>query len=289
MPAKARATLVGMTVSPDSLPAPVASVLADLVGPVRGVYLAGAGLNNDVAAAVEGDGGRCFVKALRDSPRRRVTHLREAAAAPHVHPDGPRLLHSADADGWLINVYEVVDGRPADLSPGSDDVVLVADLLARRAVVPAPAGLDLPSMVDRFAAYCSNSAAFAGRTLLHTDLNPDNIMVTSTGVLLVDWSWASIGAAWLDTAAWCLWLIASGHTPAAADQVARTVPAYAAASGELVDAHAAATARVWASVVDKESPVWVRRADQAARAWAAYRCGGGSAPIVAESTHTLPA
>jgi hypothetical protein len=273
MPTRAHDTLVGMTVSPDTLPAPLASVLVDLVGPVRSVRSAGAGLNNDIAAAVEGDGGRCFVKALRESPRRRVTHRREVTAAPHVHPDGPRLLHSSDANGWLINIYEVVDGRPADLSPGSGDVGLVAELLARRATVPAPAGLDLPTMPDRFAAYSSDSTAFAGDRLLHTDLNPDNILVTSIGVVrLVDWAWSSIGAAWLDTAAWCLWLVASGHAPGTADQIAQTVPAYASAARELVNAHAAATARVWASVLDDESPDWIRRAERAAHAWAAYRC-----------------
>lgn len=272
MPAGTHDILVGMTAS-STLPASVADVVADLVGPVSSVCHAGAGLNNDVAAVIEGTGGRrCFVKALRATDRRWITHRRESTAAAHVHPDGPRLLlHTGTPDGWLINVYETLDGRPADLSPGSADVALVAGLLARRARVSAPAGLDLPTMPARFAAYSSRPEMFAGCAFLHTDLNPDNILITPMGVRLVDWSWASIGASWLDAATWCLWLIASGHTPAMADQVAATVPEYATAAREFVDEHAAATARVWAGVVDDDSPSWILRADQAARAWYTYR------------------
>jgi len=40
----------------------------------------------------------------------------------------------------------------------------------------------------------------AGRspTLLHSDLRADNLLLTPTRVVAVDWPWASVGAAWFD-------------------------------------------------------------------------------------------
>jgi aminoglycoside phosphotransferase (APT) family kinase protein len=37
-----------------------------------------------------------------------------------------------------------------------------------------------------------------GPTLLHTDLRADNMLLTPDRVVIVDWPWASIGAAWID-------------------------------------------------------------------------------------------
>ncbi|GAB2452097.1 hypothetical protein GCM10027262_76630 [Nocardia tengchongensis] len=40
-----------------------------------------------------------------------------------------------------------------------------------------------------------------GETLLHTDLRPDNLLVTAGGtVVVVDWAWPCRGAAWVDLA-----------------------------------------------------------------------------------------
>jgi aminoglycoside phosphotransferase (APT) family kinase protein len=40
--------------------------------------------------------------------------------------------------------------------------------------------------------------AAEGSTLLHTDLRADNLLLTPTRVVAVDWPWASVGAAWID-------------------------------------------------------------------------------------------
>lgn len=37
-----------------------------------------------------------------------------------------------------------------------------------------------------------------GTTLLHADIRADNILITPTDVMFVDWPWASRGAAWID-------------------------------------------------------------------------------------------
>jgi aminoglycoside phosphotransferase (APT) family kinase protein len=41
-------------------------------------------------------------------------------------------------------------------------------------------------------------AAATGPTLLHSDLRADNLLLTPTRVVAVDWPWACVGAAWVD-------------------------------------------------------------------------------------------
>ncbi len=40
--------------------------------------------------------------------------------------------------------------------------------------------------------------ATEGATLLHSDLRADNLLLTPTRVVAVDWPWACVGAAWVD-------------------------------------------------------------------------------------------
>lgn len=255
------------------LPVPVTRVIAGRFGALRSACPAGVGLNSDFAAIVTCDGGfRCFVKAVRDTRNRRSPHLRELIAAAHVQPAAPRLLLSGSAGGWLFNVFEALPGRVADFSLRSPDVPAIADLLAQRARGVAPTGLPLPTMADRFVRHSSRPRLFAGNALLHTDLNPGNILITAAGVRLVDWAWASIGAAWLDVSSWCVWLIAAGDTPPQAERVASEVPVFAEAPGDAVDEHAAAMAHAWNCSIDDRSVSWCRRAAQAAADWAKYRC-----------------
>jgi Phosphotransferase enzyme family len=45
---------------------------------------------------------------------------------------------------------------------------------------------------------CGWPAGAAGGTLLHADLRADNLLLTPARVMVVDWPWASVGAAWFD-------------------------------------------------------------------------------------------
>jgi thiamine kinase-like enzyme len=40
--------------------------------------------------------------------------------------------------------------------------------------------------------------AWRGQTLLHADLCADNLLLTSDGVVVVDWPYAVTGAPWVD-------------------------------------------------------------------------------------------
>lgn len=130
--------------------------------------------------------------------------------------------------------YEDVDGahpalpwRPAELHRVLEMVAAMA-----AALTPAPAGIPLvgESLQDSFVGWRRLAAAHAagdddldgldpwaarqldrlagleagwppateGPTLLHADLRADNLLLTPTRVVAVDWPWACAGAAWVD-------------------------------------------------------------------------------------------
>ncbi|MFJ3987698.1 phosphotransferase family protein [Streptomyces sp. NPDC090032] len=109
-----------------------------------------------------------------------------------------------------------------------------------------------------------------GGTLLHTDLNPQNVLLTQDGTAhLVDWGWATLGAPWLDAAAWGIWLVASGHTPSAALAWAARLPAYRAAAPAARHAYAVMASAMWEDIAEASDAPWVSRLRDAAGAWVA--------------------
>jgi Ser/Thr protein kinase RdoA (MazF antagonist) len=85
-----------------------------------------------------------------------------------------------------------------------------------------------------------------GATLLHLDLRRDNILLTPTEVMFVDWAWPAVGAAWLDLA--CLLPMVAAQTAYhdvnvvfQSREAGRTAPA------EAVDAFLVALAGYWRS------------------------------------------
>jgi aminoglycoside phosphotransferase (APT) family kinase protein len=185
-----------------------------------------------------GDGRRAFVKAVGpepnpDSPGIHRAEARTMAVLPRSAP-APRMLWSLDRDGWVALAFEDVDGahptlpwRPGELARV---LAMVTDLAA--ALTPAPPGP--PTVAERlrdsFVGWRRLAAAHAagdddlagldpwaarhlrrladleagwpeatrGPTLLHADLRADNLLLTPTRVVAVDWPWACVGAAWVD-------------------------------------------------------------------------------------------
>ena len=184
------------------------------------------------------DRRRAFVKAVGpepnpDSPGIHRAEARTMAALPRTAP-APRMLWSLDRDGWVALAFEDVDGahptlpwRPHELARV---LAMVADLTA--ALTPAASGL--PTVAERLqdsfvgwrrlaAAHAAGDDALAGLdpwaarhlrrladleagwpeatrgpTLLHADLRADNLLLTATRVVAVDWPWACVGAGWVD-------------------------------------------------------------------------------------------
>lgn len=114
-----------------------------------------------------------------------------------------------------------------------------------------------------------------GDTLLHTDVTPQNFLMTDDAASVVDWSMPGRGAAWVDTALMVVRLIRAGHDPGAAERWAEQVAAWAYASGRALTAfartYAALTARRQA-----EAPAPHRgEIAEAAALWATARCAEG--------------
>lgn len=172
------------------------------------------------------DGGRYFVKAASTKAQRmfadsyRLEALKLAALPADV--PAPRLLWSQDEHDWIVLVIEYVAGRApqrpwtdADLAASSGMLVATA-----RALTPAPAVTPLDTFAEEFAAfpaywsslthirYADQAAALAARytevcegdTLVHTDVRDDNLIIRDDGaVVLCDWNWPVVGAAWIDS------------------------------------------------------------------------------------------
>ncbi|WP_093782199.1 aminoglycoside phosphotransferase family protein [Actinacidiphila guanduensis] len=187
------------------------------------------------------DGRRVFIKAVGPEPNPEAPGIHRAearitAALPGAAPV-PSLLTALDLDGWVVLVLEDVDGKmpaqpwqpdelrrvlaaAADLSvlldPSPVEAPPVADRLGasfqgwRRLAAASAAGTDdlawlgpwarrnLGRLADREAGW---TAAAAGSALVHGDLRADNILLTEDRVVVVDWPWAAVGAAWFDVVA----------------------------------------------------------------------------------------
>jgi aminoglycoside phosphotransferase (APT) family kinase protein len=106
---------------------------------------------------------------------------------------------------------------------------LLTETLTTLSSRPWPESISKKPLTSRVAAFipANQADALAGRTLAHTDASAFNVIVTNGEVRLLDWAMACPGPAWADSALMIPRLIATGHTLAQAEQVARQVPAYA--------------------------------------------------------------
>jgi aminoglycoside phosphotransferase (APT) family kinase protein len=213
-----------------------AEVETRLGGRVAEAVTQATGFSPGLAARLRlADGRRAFVKAVgpEPNPDSPAFHRREArvmAALPRSAP-APHLLWSLDQGGWVALAFEDVDGVHPRLPWRPDELRRVLAMLTdmARALTPAPAGM--PRIGDRLedgfkgwrrltAAHADELAsldpwaarhlerladleagwqlATEGPTLLHSDLRADNLLLTPTRVVAVDWPWACVGAAWVD-------------------------------------------------------------------------------------------
>ena len=196
------------------------------------------GFSPGVAAVVHtADGRRFFVKTAAPelNPDTPGFHRREAiiAAALPENAPVPRLLWTYDEgeDGWIVLVYEAIEGRnprtpwnAAELDRVVDALVALSDALTPSPVSEAIAGrardVSLfarpkwwlmqrypPDGIDDWFARNFNRLveleerareAVDGDSLIHIDMRADNMLITERGVVIVDWPHARIGAPWVD-------------------------------------------------------------------------------------------
>jgi hypothetical protein len=256
------------------LPPRVRAAIEDVTGPVESATCAGAGLNSAVAARLHSAAGDRFCKALPAGHRWVWTQRREADIAPHLHGVAPALIARLDIDGWDVLLFEALDGHHANYHPGSRDLPAVVALLDAIAATPCPP-IELRDASERLRDYASTPADlhhFTGPALMHTDLNNANVIVGTDRARIVDWGWATRGAAWLDPAYWVLWLISAGHHPAAAEQWAGKVPTWNTASSAALRAFTQTQATLWTDISGRNPDnSWTARLADASRRWMAHR------------------
>ncbi|WP_067825227.1 hypothetical protein [Actinomadura kijaniata] len=219
-------------VSWKDLPVPVRRAVTERAGRVLSMDPAPRGAGSDLVATLHTSGGRIFLKGSRlEGPRADVRRI-ETRVQPFLPERAPRMLWHAEAAGWLLMAFEHVDGRHADLSPGSADLGEVAALLAELSHEARP---DLPVLPvkRRWAPFAASAELdlLRGDILAHMDLNAGNILIGPRS-WVVDWAWPSRAAAWLDTASMVVRLIEAGHSPQGAERWAQQVPAWKQTTSE---------------------------------------------------------
>ncbi|WP_406395931.1 aminoglycoside phosphotransferase [Streptomyces sp. NBC_00887] len=242
----------------DQLPADVRQAVADKTGAVHQATTVSGGMNSGIASVLRTENGSIFVKGIPADHPQAAAQRREAAVAPHLPPSCPHLYWHLAVDGWSILGYEVIDGRHADYSPGSADLSLVAAALAELQGIAAPADVDIKDAADRWADYAPPGTLhhFEGKTLLHTDFAPDNVLITQGRARLVDWAWPTRGAAWIDPGALVLRLMDAGHSAEQAIAFADRFPSWCNAAPEVLAAFGAATATLWREIAEQDSDEW---------------------------------
>jgi hypothetical protein len=124
---------------------------------------------------------------------------------------------------------------------------------------------------DRWAEHVDDPAVLellAGDTLLHTDISPYNVLITSGPARIIDWAWPTKGAAFIDPCYFAIRLMAAGHTPEQAEYWAGQVPAWRGAPKEVVDTFVAISARMWGEIAaNARADAWKQRMAAVAAAW----------------------
>lgn len=233
------------------------------------------GFGSDLSAVVECEKGPFFVKAMRNRPGgRRDSITRERLINPFIRSFSPALQwHEQDGD-WIVLGFEAVAGRLSDFAPGSRDLPEIVELLDRIGK------LDLPEVVrdwretrwDRFALDETEAELFRGDTLLHTDINPSNLLVGERSTWAVDWAWPTRGAAFIDPALFVVQLVSAGHSAESAESWAARCQAWVNADPKALDAFAAATLRMYRLFADGQPDAsWLKAMAAAAQSWAGHR------------------
>ncbi|GAA1175078.1 hypothetical protein GCM10009654_35350 [Streptomyces hebeiensis] len=233
------------------------------------------GFSSDLTALVESEKGRFFVKAMANRPGgRRDSIVRERLINPAVQPISPALRWHTENDAWVVLGFEAVEGRTSDFAPDSPDLPAIVGVIDRIGELGLPpVAHDWPeTRWNRFAAHPADVSLFQGEALLHTDINPSNLLVGDGNTWAVDWSWPTRGAAFIDPACLVVQLIAAGHSVESAESCASDCAAWARADPKAIDAFAAATSRMHRAFAERRPGVqWLGAMGEAARSWAAHR------------------
>ncbi|MFJ9517860.1 phosphotransferase [Kitasatospora sp. NPDC101801] len=212
--------------------------------------------------------GSVFVKATpTDSPTAWV-HRHEARVTA-VAPLAPPLLWQAEGGGWSLYGYGALAGRHPSFATGSQDLRPLVYALTVVSGHPWPIEISKKPLSDRLARFVplGGEGALDGRTLAHTDAGEFNLLVTGSGIRLLDWALSCPGPEWTDAALLVPRLIAAGHSPEQADYVARHIPAYRDADPERLAIFARTIHAFWSSRTAEDPLPQRSKLTEAAQRW----------------------
>ncbi|GLZ12094.1 hypothetical protein Acsp04_23290 [Actinomadura sp. NBRC 104425] len=185
----------------------------------------------------------------------------------------PRLLWHAEAGGWLALGFEYVAGRTADYSPGSPDLSVLAKTVHELQATPRPDVVTMP-VERRWENLGGDVSPMVGDALLHTDLNPHNLIITpGRRAYVVDWAFASRGAPWVEIGQIIPWMLISGQSPAQAEDWAAQFPSWLDADPADIDLYVTLHEELWRRRYRLRPAPWMPPYLAAIRQWAAYRRG----------------
>lgn len=215
----------------------------------------------------------------------------------------------------MVIIFDNIDGRHPDLAPGSADIGRVVNAVAVMSdtLTPCPildvelsstargdwlhgwdlitcqtppdlGGWERQHLDELVKAETVWRAHADGPALVHGDIRPDNLLVTTAGTItVVDWARASRGASWQDVADLVPHLIMAGHTPASAESCVAAVNVWQATDAEVLTSYAVAYAGYWTWMSRQPAPEGVphlrsyqRHAATAAMAWVRHRADAKS-------------
>ncbi|MEV7427016.1 phosphotransferase [Streptomyces sp. NPDC091212] len=235
------------------LPADFRSCVEERTGAVISSQTVPQGLSCTVALTLNTvQDGFLFLKGVRDSDTDGTAALRwEQLVSPAVAGIAPDIRHAFHAYGWSCLAFTYVQGRNADLGPGTADLAAVAEALERMGELTPP-DIQPPPLTNRLAGYlrAGEADALAGEHLLHTDTNPHNIMIDSRGTAhVVDWAMPAVGPAWVDPAYTAVRLMEYGQPPATALAWLNGFASWRHAEPKAIEAFVSATSRKWTDTV----------------------------------------
>jgi hypothetical protein len=283
----------------ESLPPGRVAAIEAVTGPALKAESVTGGLMPGLAAVLDAGNGRYFLKAVpADNPAVRLCEREMSASrVVPISVSAPRMQFCSDAEGWLVMVFDYLDARDADLSPGSPDLEKVLTVLGEIGAAPAgdavPVAQNITALRDKAAALLGKHRGghpwdlyqaaidgfsdndLAGGSLVHYDLHPGNLKVTADGrVLAVDWGFACSGARWVDAVLLVPRLIEAGHSPASAERLMSQTQSWHTAPSHAVTALGA----LWTMFREykalygpMDGRIYRAQAASAGRAWIAYR------------------
>jgi Ser/Thr protein kinase RdoA (MazF antagonist) len=192
-----------------------------------------------------------------------------------------------DADGWVVLLFEDVDGQPPALPWRGDELGRVLAAMTDLAAALSPAPIDAPPAASRFrelghgwrdlaAAHANGddladvgtwardrlgdlvvlekrwATAVSGDSLAHADIRADNILLTPGQVVFVDWPWACLAQPWFDLVAFLPSVAMQGGPQP--EEVLATHPVASDARADDVTTVVAALAGLWICLARQPEP-----------------------------------